>query len=117
VINVGLVRPARLGEVGLDDLAAVFDLTVRVAVQATQAVLPGMLDRGWGRIVNITSLVAVGMAERTAYGAAKAALDFCTRAWAGELATTGITVNSVALALQGGPELDGGLEVGAGLAD
>ncbi|MET8405402.1 SDR family oxidoreductase [Streptomyces sp900116325] len=33
---------------------------------------------------------------RTAYGAAKAALDFCTRAWAGELAATGITVNSVA---------------------
>jgi 3-oxoacyl-[acyl-carrier protein] reductase len=36
------------------------------------------------------------MPERTAYGAAKAALDFCTRAWAGELARTGITVNSVA---------------------
>lgn len=96
VNNVGLVRPAMLGDVDLDDLAAVFDLNVRVAVQATQAVLPGMLERGWGRVVNITSLVTVGLANRTAYGAAKAALDFCTRAWAGELATTGITVNSVA---------------------
>ncbi|MEV7981829.1 SDR family oxidoreductase [Streptomyces sp. NPDC086519] len=96
VNNVGLVRPAPLAGVGLDDLAAVYDLNVRVAVQLTQAVLPGMKERGWGRIVNLSSLVTVGLPERTAYGAAKAALDFCTRAWAGELAATGITVNSVA---------------------
>ncbi|GAS93837.1 short-chain dehydrogenase/reductase SDR [Mycolicibacterium canariasense] len=96
VNNVGLVRPALLGAVDLDDLAAVFDVNVRLAVQATQAVMPGMLDRGWGRIVNITSLVTVGMAERTAYGSAKAALEFCTRAWAVELARSGVTVNAVA---------------------
>lgn len=96
VNNVGLVRPARLGMVDLDDLAAVFDVNVRVAVQAAQAVLPGMLTHGWGRIVNVTSLVTVGMAERTAYGSAKAALEFCTRAWAAELAETGVTVNAVA---------------------
>lgn len=96
VNNVGLVRPAFLGDVSLSDLAEVFDLNVRVAVQVTQAVVPGMRSRGWGRIVNITSLVTAGLPERTAYGAAKAALDFCTRAWAGELAQTGITVNSVA---------------------
>lgn len=96
VNNVGLVRPAMLGKVDLKDLAAVFDMNVRVAVQASQAVLPGMLAQGWGRIVNITSLVTVGMAERTAYGSAKAALEFCTRAWAAELAESGVTVNAVA---------------------
>ncbi|CAN5404169.1 SDR family oxidoreductase [soil metagenome] len=96
VNNVGLVRPALLGQVDLDDLMAVYDLNVRAAVQVTQAALPGMLQRGWGRVVNISSLVTVGLPERTAYGAAKAALEFLTRAWAGELATTGITVNSVA---------------------
>ena len=96
VNNVGLVRPAMLGMVDLDDLAAVLDVNVRVAVQTTQAALPGMLTQGWGRIVNITSLVTVGMAERTAYGAAKAALEFCTRAWAAELAESGVTVNAVA---------------------
>ncbi|MFL6054020.1 MAG: SDR family oxidoreductase [Actinoallomurus sp.] len=96
VNNVGLVRPALVPDVDLDDLQEVYDLTVRVAVQLTQAVLPGMATRRWGRIVNVSSLVTVGMPERTSYGAAKAALDFCTRAWAGELATTGITVNSVA---------------------
>jgi 3-oxoacyl-[acyl-carrier protein] reductase len=96
VNNVGLVRPAYLPDVNLDDLHDVYDLTVRVAVQAVQAVLPGMTAKRWGRIVNLSSLVTVGLPERTAYGAAKAALDFCTRAWAGELARTGITVNSVA---------------------
>jgi NAD(P)-dependent dehydrogenase (short-subunit alcohol dehydrogenase family) len=96
VNNVALVRPAMIGSVDLADLADVYDLTVRVAVQATQAMLPTMRDRGWGRIVNVTSMVTVGRPERTAYGAAKAALEFCSRAWALELATTGITVNSVA---------------------
>lgn len=93
VNNVGLVRPAMLGEVDLADLSQVFDLNVRTAVQLTQVVLPGMRERGWGRVV---SLVTLGHPGRTSYGAAKAALDFCTRAWAGELATSGITVNAVA---------------------
>jgi 3-oxoacyl-[acyl-carrier protein] reductase len=107
VNNIGLVRPAYLHDVDLDDLHDIYDLTVRVANQAydltvraadqvTQAALPGMTAQRWGRVVNVSSLVTVGMPERTAYGAAKAALEFCTRAWAGELARTGITVNSVA---------------------
>jgi 3-oxoacyl-[acyl-carrier protein] reductase len=96
VNNVALVRPSMIGSVDLDDLAAVYDLNVRVAVQTTQAALAGMRARGWGRIVNITSMVILGTSNRTSYGAAKAALDFCTRAWAGELGRTGITVNSVA---------------------
>lgn len=95
VNNVGLVRPAALGAVDLDDLDAVLDLNLRVAVQVTQAVLPGMRARGWGRIVNIASLVSLGIPERSSYGAAKAALEFFARGWAAELATTGITVNAV----------------------
>jgi len=47
-------------------------------------------------VVNIVSLVALGAPQRTAYAAAKAALISCTRGWALELATTGITVNAVA---------------------
>jgi 3-oxoacyl-[acyl-carrier protein] reductase len=96
VNNVGLVRPAMLGSVDLNDLHAVFDLNVRVAVQLAQELVPKMVERGWGRIVNLSTMVTVGLPERTSYGAAKAALDFCTRAWAGELATAGVTVNSVA---------------------
>ena len=96
VNNVGLVRPQALEQVTLDALDAVFDVNLRTAVQLTQAALPGMRENGWGRVVNIASLVALGAPQRTAYAAAKAALISVTRGWALELATTGITVNAVA---------------------
>ena len=96
VNNVALTRVAELGSIDIDDLATIYDVNVRVAVQITQAMLPGMKAKGWGRVVNISSLVTLGTPKRTAYGAAKAALDTCTRIWAVELGPTGITVNSVA---------------------
>jgi NAD(P)-dependent dehydrogenase (short-subunit alcohol dehydrogenase family) len=65
-------------------------------VQATQAVLPGMREREFGRIVNISSVTVLGFPERTSYAATKAALVSFTRTWALELATTGITVNAIA---------------------
>lgn len=66
------------------------------AILATQAILPGMRERQWGRIVNISSLTVRGITHRKAYAAAKAALISFTRSWALKLATTGITVNAVA---------------------
>lgn len=96
VNNVGLVVPQRLGEIGLEDLAAVLDLNLRVAVQTAQMALPAMRRVGWGRIVNISSLTVLGVPERTAYAAAKAGLISFTRSWALELATAGVTVNAVA---------------------
>jgi 3-oxoacyl-[acyl-carrier protein] reductase len=96
VNNVGFVRFGRIGSIDLDHLFDTYDVNVRVAVQVVQAVLPGMLAAGWGRIVNVTSLTTLGTPERTPYAAAKAALEACTRIWAKELAPTGITVNAVA---------------------
>ena len=96
VNNVGLVRPAKLGEVALADLHAVLDMNLRPALQLAQAFLPGMKAARRGRIVNITSLVVLGITERTSYAAAKAALGSFTRSWALELAEAGITVNAVA---------------------
>ncbi|PSH65249.1 SDR family oxidoreductase [Phyllobacterium sophorae] len=96
VNNVGLVRPQRLGEIELDDLDAVLCLNLHPAVQAVQAALPHMRANRWGRVANISSLTVLGVAERTAYAAAKAALISFTRTWALELARTGITVNAVA---------------------
>jgi 3-oxoacyl-[acyl-carrier protein] reductase len=93
--NVGIARFGRIGSIDLDDLSATYDMNVRTAVQVVQAVLPGMTQAGWGRIVNVTSLTTLGVAERTPYAASKAALETCTRIWAGELASTGITVNAV----------------------
>jgi NAD(P)-dependent dehydrogenase (short-subunit alcohol dehydrogenase family) len=66
------------------------------AVYATQAVLPGMLERGFGRIINVASTAGLkGYAYVSAYCAAKHALVGLTRALAAETATRGVTVNAV----------------------
>ncbi|MFJ1211808.1 SDR family oxidoreductase [Burkholderia pyrrocinia] len=96
VNNVGLVRPQSVGDVTLGDLDDVLALNLHPAVQTVQALLPGMRERGWGRVVNIASLTVLGIVQRTAYAAAKAALVSFSRSWALELASTGITVNAVA---------------------
>ena len=96
VNNVGLVRSEAVGEVDLDGLNAVLDLNLRPAVQLTQAFLPAMKQNGYGRIINVSSLVVLGLPLRTSYAAAKAGLIAMTRTWATELAPTGITVNAVA---------------------
>jgi 3-oxoacyl-[acyl-carrier protein] reductase len=96
VNNVGLVRPQRLGEVDLEVLDAVLRANLHPALLAAQALVPGMVARGFGRIVNVSSLTVLGAVERTAYAAAKAGLTSFTRTWALELATSGVTVNTVA---------------------
>jgi NAD(P)-dependent dehydrogenase (short-subunit alcohol dehydrogenase family) len=96
VNNVGLVRPQVLGEIDLDTFDDVMRVNLHSALQATQALLPNMRAKGWGRVVNISSLTVLGITQRTAYAAAKAALISFTRSWALELAQTGVTVNAVA---------------------
>lgn len=69
VNNVGLVRPALLADVDLGAMADVFRVNLHPAVLTAQAALPGMRERRWGRIVNISSLTILGMPQRTAYAA------------------------------------------------
>ena len=96
VNNVGLVRLHALGEIDLDDVEMMLRVNVHPTIQTVQAVLPTLKRKGWGRIVNITSLVTTGTPLRSGYAAAKAAVNSLTRTWAMELAETGITVNAVA---------------------
>ncbi|NPU11355.1 SDR family oxidoreductase [Bradyrhizobium sp. 83002] len=95
VNNVGLVRAAPLGDIAVSTLEEVMRVNLHPALVATQTALPGMRSRGWGRVVNISSLTVLGSVERTSYAAAKAALVSFTRSWALELAATGITINAV----------------------
>ncbi|QGZ59983.1 SDR family oxidoreductase [Paraburkholderia acidiphila] len=96
VNNVGFVELSPLGSIDLDDLDSAMRDNLAPAVQTVQTLLPGMRKRGWGRIVNLSSLVVLGVAQRSTYAAAKAAMISLTRTWALELADTGITVNAVA---------------------
>ena len=95
VNNVGTVRPASLEEATLADLEAVMSLNLRCTLQCTQALLPGMQEAGFGRIVNISSRAAIGKELRTVYAATKAGLHGLTKTWALELGPHGITVNAI----------------------
>jgi 3-oxoacyl-[acyl-carrier protein] reductase len=95
VNNAGVGKLQRLGEVELSVLDELMRFNLHSPINAVQAILPTLKEKRWGRIINITSLAALGMVNRTAYAASKAALASFTRTWALELAETGITVNSV----------------------
>jgi 3-oxoacyl-[acyl-carrier protein] reductase len=100
---------------GIEDLTeADFDATLAVnlkgAFLCTQAVLPGMRARGWGRIVNISSGAARGAGGvGLHYNASKAGLEGLTRGYAARLVKEGITVNAVAPSLIETDMVKGGL--------
>ena len=96
VHNAGVIRPALLADVKLDDLDALVELHLGAAVQLVQAALPAMRARRFGRFVLLSSRAAVGLATRTSYSATKAGMLGMARTWALELAPEGITVNVVA---------------------
>ncbi|MFX0541575.1 SDR family oxidoreductase [Roseovarius sp. S4756] len=95
VNNAGIVMPASLEETDPADLDAVAAVNLRAPIICMQAVLPGMKAAGMGRVVNISSRVALGKELRTAYSATKAGLHGMTKTWALELGQHGVTVNAV----------------------
>jgi len=96
VHNAGVIRPALLADVKLDDLDALVDLHLGCAIQLVQATLPTMRAQRFGRVVLLSSRAALGLATRTSYSATKAGMLGMARTWALELAPEGITVNVVA---------------------
>jgi len=96
VHNAGVVRPALLPDVELNDLRALSQLHLGAAIALVQATLPAMKKNRFGRVVLMSSRGALGLATRTAYAATKAGMVGMARTWALELAGDGITVNVVA---------------------
>ena len=95
VNNVGIVVPADAENQTLAEFDLAVSLNLRCAFQCMQALLPGMKQAGFGRIVNMSSRAALGKELRTAYSATKAGLIGMTRVWALELGRHGITANAI----------------------
>ncbi len=74
-----------------------FDVNVKVPFFLVASLAPGMAERGWGSIVNVSTMVAsFGQAGMAMYGASRAALELLTKAWAAEYGPSGVRVNAVA---------------------
>ncbi len=98
VANAGVVWPlGRLTETDADEWEQDVAVNLFGVVRCVRAVLPGMVARGWGRIVSVSSGAArgAGMPSASAYSASKAALDSVTANLAAELAGTGVLVTGV----------------------
>lgn len=96
VHNAGLIWPNLLEEAKPSDITGLAQLHLGAALTLTQAFLPAMKERHFGRILFNGSRAALGAPTRTAYGATKAAMVGMARTWALELARHGVTVNVVA---------------------
>lgn len=96
VHNAGLIRANLLEEVNLADLDYLTEVHIGAAISLSQAFLPGMKARQFGRIILITSRAALGLQTRTSYSATKSGMMGMARTWALELGGYGITVNTVA---------------------
>jgi 3-oxoacyl-[acyl-carrier protein] reductase len=105
VNNAGMVHVGMQGEIddpfaGLSDAdwRLELELNLHTAFNVTRPLVPGMIDRGWGRIVMVSSVTGpvTAIPGSVGYGAAKAAMDGLMRGLALELGPSGITANSVA---------------------
>ena len=97
----GIVGPNKpLWEVTDAEWDAVFAVNVRGTFNLCRAFVPGMRERGWGRIVNFASMAGKdGNPNLAAYSATKAAVIAMTKSLGKELATSGVLVNAVAPAV------------------
>ncbi|MGV9351801.1 SDR family NAD(P)-dependent oxidoreductase [Streptomyces spiralis] len=107
VNNLGIFGTAAALEIDDAEWRRYFEVNVLSAVRLIRAYLPGMKERGWGRILNLASDSAVVIpAEMIHYGMTKTSLLAVSRGFAKDAAGTGVTVNSVIA----GPTHTGGVE-------
>jgi acetoacetyl-CoA reductase len=96
VNNAGITRDGVFRKMSVDDWQAVMDTNVSSLFNVTKQVIDAMADRGWGRIINISSVNGQkGQFGQTNYATAKAAIHGFTMSLALEVASKGVTVNTV----------------------
>jgi 3-oxoacyl-[acyl-carrier protein] reductase len=94
--NVNLEHYLEFVEIPVDRWLWVFEQNLGGLAQVTQRALPGMTERGWGRVINVGSLAGViGGAKQVPYATLKAGLDGFSRSLALEVSRGGVTVNVV----------------------
>lgn len=95
--NAGIVRDAQLVKLAERDFDLVVDVNLKGTFNMTQAVVPHMVERKSGSIINVSSVVGLyGNFGQTNYAATKAGVLGMTKVWARELGRKGIRVNAVA---------------------
>ncbi len=96
VNNAGITKDRMFLKMTPEDWHAVIDTNLNSMFNVTKQVVPDMVERGWGRIIQISSVNGQkGQAGQTNYSAAKAGMHGFTMALAQELASKGVTVNNV----------------------
>lgn len=96
VNNAGITRDATFRKMGKPDWDAVMRTNLDSVFNVTKPVCDGMMDRGWGRIINISSINGQkGAFGQTNYSAAKAGMHGFSKALALEVARKGVTVNTI----------------------
>ncbi|MGO4328121.1 MULTISPECIES: SDR family oxidoreductase [unclassified Cupriavidus] len=96
VNNAGITRDKRFVKMTEEDWDFVIDVNLKSQFLCARAVVPGMIEQGYGRIVNISSRAWLGGFGQANYSAAKGGVVSLTRSLAIELARHGITANAVA---------------------
>jgi 3-oxoacyl-[acyl-carrier protein] reductase len=101
VNSAGIVGPNKpLLDTEPDEWRRVLDVNVLGTVATMKTFVPGMVDRGWGRVVNFASMAGKdGNPNLSIYSASKAAVIALTKSAGKELATTGVLVNAIAPAV------------------
>ena len=94
--NAGMRDRRALADLPRDAFSAMLETNLAAPYDLARRIAPGMIERGWGRIVNVSSIAGQIARGDVAYTASKGGLDALTRALAAELGPHGITVNAVA---------------------
>lgn len=100
VNNAGIARVQRVEDITEEDWDEIVDVNLKSTFMVTQAVLPGMREQKWGRVINLSSVAAqTGGVVGPHYAASKAGMIGLTHSLANLMVKEGITVNAIAPAL------------------